>query len=110
MEDALYDSQAMRAFVGSELVPDATTLLKFRHLLEQHELTQKIFGEVNALLRERGVLLREGTIVDATIMAARPSTKNRAHARDPEMKQTNKGNQWHFGRIFFDSTCRDSSD
>lgn len=97
LEDALYDSQAMRGFVGSDLVPDATTLLKFRHLLERHQLTQRIFEEVNALLRERGVLLREGTIVDATIMAAPPSTKNRAKTRDPEMRQTKKGNAWHFG-------------
>jgi IS5 family transposase len=97
LEDALYDSQAMRGFVGSDLVPDATTLLKFRHLLERHHLTQRILEEVNALLHERGVLLREGTIVDATIMAAPPSTKNRAKARDPEMKQTKKGNAWHFG-------------
>ena len=97
LEDALYDSQAMRAFVGSDLVPDATTLLKFRHLLEQHELTKRIFEEVNALLRERGILLREGTIVDATIITAPSSTKNKAKARDPEMHQTKKGNAWYFG-------------
>ena len=97
LEDALYDSQAMRAFVGSDLVPDATTLLKFRHRLERHELTKQIFGQVNALLTERGVLLREGTIVDATIIAAPASIKNKAKERDPEMHQTKKGNAWHFG-------------
>lgn len=97
LEDALYDSQALRAFAGSDAVPDATTLLQFRHLLERHRLTQAIFAEVNAHLGERGLLLREGTIVDATIIAAAPSTKNRAKARDPEMKQTKKGNAWHFG-------------
>jgi transposase, IS5 family len=101
LEDALYDSQAMREFVGIELgreqVPDATTLLKFRRLLEDRKLTQAIFDEVNAHLGERGLLMREGTLVDATIIAAPPSTKNKAHARDPEMHQTKKGNQWHFG-------------
>lgn len=97
LEDALYDSQAMRAFVGSEAVPDATTLLGFRHLLERHELTRALFAEVNAHLGEKGLLLREGTIVDATIIAAAPSTKNKAKARDPEMHQTKKGNAWHFG-------------
>ena len=102
LEDALYDSQALRTFVGIDLgggeaVPDATTLLHFRHLLERHELTQAIFAEVNALLAERGILLREGTLVDATIIAAPSSTKNKAKARDPEMHQTRKGKQWHFG-------------
>lgn len=101
LEDALYDSQALRAFAGIDLgtqaVPDATTLLGFRHLLERHDLTQALFAEVNALLGERGALLREGTIVDATIIAAPSSTKNRAKARDPEMHQTKKGNAWHFG-------------
>ena len=101
LEDALYDSQALRTFVGIELggeaVPDATTLLHFRHLLERHELTRAIFAEVNALLRERGILLREGTLVDATIIAAAPSTKNKAKARDPQMHQTRKGKQWYFG-------------
>lgn len=101
LEDALYDSQALRTFAGIDLscdaVPDATTLLKFRHLLEQHELTQAIFEEVNALLRERHLLMKEGTIVDATIIAAPSSTKNLAKKRDPEMHQTRKGNQWYFG-------------
>ena len=102
LEDALYDSQALRTFVGIDLgsgeaVPDATTLLHFRHLLERHALTRALFAEVNALLSERGILLREGTLVDATIIAAPASTKNKAKARDPEMHQTRKGKQWHFG-------------
>jgi IS5 family transposase len=101
LEDALYDSQALRTFAGIDLsveaVPDATTLLKFRHLLEAHDLTQRIFAEVGALLSERKLLMKEGTIVDATIIAAPSSTKNRAKERDPEMHQTRKGNQWYFG-------------
>jgi len=101
LEDAIYDSQAMRDFVGIDLaresVPDATTLLKFRRLLEQHQLTAKLFEGINAHLSERGLLLREGTMVDATIIAAPPSTKNKDHERDPEMHQTKKGNEWHFG-------------
>jgi IS5 family transposase len=101
LEDALYDSQALRTFAGIDLsveaVPDATTLLKFRHLLEAHDLTQAIFGEVSALLSERKLLMKEGTIVDATIIAAPSSTKNARKERDPEMHQTRKGNQWYFG-------------
>ena len=97
LEDAIHDSRAMRAFVGADVVPDATTLLKFRHLLEEHDLTRHLFAEINAVLSERGAFLREGTIVDATIIAAAPSTKNQAKARDPEMHQTKKGNAWHFG-------------
>jgi transposase, IS5 family len=101
LEDAIYDSQAMREFVGIDLaresVPDATTVLKFRRLLEQHELTQQLFDGINAHLAERGLLLREGSMVDATIIAAPPSTKNKDKARDPEMHQTKKGNEWHFG-------------
>ena len=101
LEDAIYDSQSMREFVGIDLaresVPDATTLLKFRRLLEEHGLTAKLFEGINAHLAERGLLLREGTMVDATIIAASPSTKNKDHARDPEMHQTKKGNEWHFG-------------
>lgn len=101
LEDAIYDSQALRSFVGIDLsvdpVPDATTLLKFRHLLEAHDLTQALFAEVKALLGERQLLLREGTIVDATIIAAPSSTKNAGRARDPEMHQVKKGNAWHFG-------------
>lgn len=101
LEDALYDSQAMREFVGIDLgrenVPDATTLLKFRRLLEQHDLTAAILAEVNAHLTERGLLMRQGTVVDATIIAAPSSTKNEDGKRDPEMHQAKKGNQWHFG-------------
>ena len=101
LEDAIYDSQSMREFLGLDLardpVPDATTLLKFRRLLEEHDLTATLFKGINAHLAERGLLLREGTMVDATIIAAPPSTKNKEHARDPEMHQTKKGNEWHFG-------------
>ncbi|MCW2957195.1 MAG: Mobile element protein [Thermoleophilia bacterium] len=101
LEDAIYDSQAMRTFAGIDLsmeaVPDATTLLHFRHLLEAHALTAKIFAEVAALLGEKKLLMREGTIVDATIIAAPSSTKNQAKERDPEMHQVKKGNAWHFG-------------
>ena len=101
LEDAIYDSQALRNFLGIDLgvesVPDATTLLKFRHLLEQHALTKQLLDEVNAFLEERGMLMREGTIVDATLIAAPPSTKNRDKARDPEMHQTKKGSQYYFG-------------
>ena len=101
LEDALYDSQALRGFAGIDLaaatVPDATTVMNFRHWLERHELTKVLFDEVGATLGARGLLLRQGTIVDATIIAAPPSTKNRSKARDPEMHQTKKGNQWYFG-------------
>jgi IS5 family transposase len=100
LEDALYDSLSLRAFVGvtgSEVVPDATTLLNFRHLLEEHDLTKSLFAAINAQLQSQGLLVREGTIVDATIIAAPSSTKNKARERDPEMHQTRKGNTWHFG-------------
>ena len=101
LEDALYDSQALRSFagidLGSEAVPDATTLLKFRHLLEAHELGRRIFEEVGALLEEKKLLMREGTLIDASIIAAPSSTKNRRRERDPDMHQTKKGNQWYFG-------------
>jgi IS5 family transposase len=101
LEDALYDSQALRGFAEIELnrdpVPDATTLLQFRHWLERHDLTRTLFDEIAAMLEERGLLMRQGTIVDATIIAAPPSTKNKSKTRDPEMHQTKKGNQWHFG-------------
>ena len=99
-EDALYDSQAIRRFVGIDLsreaAPDATTLLKFRHLLEKHQLTESIFSVINAHLAERGLFMREGTIVDATLIAASSSTKNRECARDREMHSSKKGNQWYF--------------
>jgi transposase len=95
IEDAIYDSQAIRGFVGIDLThesaPDATTLLKFRRLLEKHELTRRIFDEINAHLTSKGLMMREGTIVDATLIAAPPSTKNRDEKRDPEMHQSKKG-------------------
>ncbi len=100
-EDALYDSQAIRRFVGVDLAreaaPDATTLLKFRRLLEAHRLTQSIFDTINQHLAAKGLLLKEGTVVDATLIAAPPSVKNRDRTRDPDMHQAKKGKQWHFG-------------
>jgi transposase, IS5 family len=101
LEDALYDSQALRGFAGIDLnrgpVPDATTVLHFRHWLERHDLTRALFDEVGRMLEERSLLMRQGTIVDATIIAAPSSTKNKPKSRDPEMHQTKKGNQWYFG-------------
>ncbi len=101
MEDALYDIESMRRFAGIDLegdaVPDETTILHFRHLLEKHNLTKGLFEGINRHLSARGLLVREGTIVDATIINAPSSTKNREKKRDPEMKQTKKGNQWYFG-------------
>lgn len=101
MEDALYEIESMRRFAGLELnenaIPDETTILKFRRLLEQHGLAAKMLAVVNAHLTDKKLLLRQGTIVDATIIAAPPSTRNADHARDPEMHQTRKGNQWYFG-------------
>jgi IS5 family transposase len=101
LEDALYDSIAMRAFAGIDLavenVPDATTLLKFRRLLLEHDLTRRLFDEIGISLCERGLMMKEGTLVDATIIEAPPSTKNAEKQRDPEMHQTKKGNEWHFG-------------
>ncbi len=101
VEEALYDSEAMRRFVGIDLgreaVPDESTVLQFRHLLEQHGLAEQILAEVNGYLVKHGMKLSRGTIVDATIIAAAASTKNKAKARDPEMHQTKKGNQWYFG-------------
>ena len=100
-EEALYDSEAMRRFVGLELgddaFPDETTILHFRHLLERHQLTEAMFALVRELLTEQGLLMKQGTIVDATIIHAPSSTKNARHARDPEMKPTRKGNTWYFG-------------
>jgi IS5 family transposase len=101
IEDAIYDSQAIRRFVGIDLAreaaPDATTLLRFRRLLEQHDLARSIFDAINTHLAAKGLMLREGTIVDATIIAAPSSTKNQDGKRDPEMHQVKKGNQWYFG-------------
>ncbi len=101
VEDAITDSQALRRFVGIDLsredAPDATTLLQFRRLLETHRLTEKLFSCINGQLAAQGLLLKEGTIADATILSAPSSTKNREKARDPEMHQTKKGNQYYFG-------------
>jgi IS5 family transposase len=100
-EDAIYDSESMRRFVGVDLeddvVPDETTILRFRHLLEKHGLAEAMFHEINTLLSEKRLLMKSGTIVDATIIAAPSSTKNASESRDPEMRQTRKGNMWHFG-------------
>jgi transposase, IS5 family len=101
VEEALYDSLAMRQFVGIDLgrepVPDETTVCRFRHLLERHDLGRRLFEEVQRHLAANGLKLATGTIVDATIIAAPSSTKNAQKARDPEMHQTKKGNQWYFG-------------
>ena len=101
VEDAIYDSYAMRKFLGLdftvEQVPDATTLLHFRHLLEKHQLGRRLFDAQNELFDEQGWIMRGGSIVDATIIAAPSSTKNAAGGRDPQMHQTRKGQQWYFG-------------
>src|SRR5438552_2609396 len=101
VEEALYDSAGMRQFVGIDLgcepVPDETTVCKFRHLLEEHQLGEQILGQVNLHLQAQGVRITTGTIVDATILHAPTSTKNREQQRDPEMHQTKKGKQWYFG-------------
>ncbi|MBK9521851.1 MAG: IS5 family transposase [Rhodocyclaceae bacterium] len=100
-EDALYDVAVFREFcqfdLGQERIPDSTTLLGFRHLMEQHNLGAALFAKVGELLLASGMKLSGGTIVDATLIAAPPSTKNQDKARDPEMHQTKKGNEWHFG-------------
>jgi transposase, IS5 family len=100
-EETLYDSESMRRFAGIELgddrILDETTILKFRHLLERHGLTEAIFADMNAHLADKGITLRSGTLVDATIIDAPSSTKNKAGARDPEMSSTKKGNDWCFG-------------
>ena len=101
VEEALYDSAVMRQFVGIDLgcepAPDETTVCKFRHLLEEHQLGEQILGQVNLHLQAQGVRITTGTIVDATILHAPTSTKNREQQRDPEMHQTKKGKQWYFG-------------
>ena len=100
MEDLLYESEPVRRFAGLKLsgpLPDETTIPNFRHLLEQHSLGQGLLAEINANLESQGLKLREGTIVDATIIEAPSPTKNRTGERDPEMHQTKKGNQWRFG-------------
>jgi transposase, IS5 family len=101
MEEALFDMPLYREFAGLEnwdrALPDESTILRFRHLLEKHKLAAQILVLVNDLLRDKGLMLRSGTVVDATLIAAPSSTKNASGERDPEMHQTKKGNQWHFG-------------
>jgi len=101
MEDALIEVPTMRRFAGidmiSDRIPDETTILSFRHLLEKHELGQQIFEVVKAYLKANGMAMKQGTIIDATLIAAPSSTKNQKRERDPEMHQTKKGNQWYFG-------------
>ena len=101
VEDAIYDSYSFRKFMGinfnEEQVPDATTLLKFRHLLEENHLGEQMFKAINYVLEQCGAMMKGGTIVDATIINAPSSTKNAEKARDPEMHQTKKGNEWRFG-------------
>ena len=100
-EEALYDSLTMRRFAGirtdADVIPDETSILNFRRLLEQHQLTARLFTAINAHMAERGLLVGRGTIVDATIINAPPSTKNAKKERDPQMHQTRKGQQWYFG-------------
>ncbi len=100
MEDLLHEVESVRRFVGLRLsgpLPDETTILEFRHLLERHGLGEVLLGGINEHLASRGLRLREGTIVDASLIEAPSSTKNKAGRRDPEMRQTKKGNQWYFG-------------
>ena len=100
MEDLLYEAESVRRFVGLRLsgpLPDETTILNFRHLLEERRLGQGLMEEINRHLASQGLRLREGTIVDASIIEAPSSTKNGAGERDPQMRQTKKGNEWHFG-------------
>jgi IS5 family transposase len=99
MEDSLYEIESMRRFAGISIdaVPDETTILNFRHLLEKHDLGEKLFHKINRYLEKKGLSFKEGTIMDATIIAAPTSTKNKSGQRDPEMHQTKKGNEWHFG-------------
>jgi IS5 family transposase len=112
LEDARYDSQALRSFARIELsaegVPDATTLLKFRRLLETHDLCKGLLTAINAELGAQGLLLREGTLVDATLIAAPSSTKNKQKQRDPERHQTKKGHPWYFGMKAHLGADRDS--
>ncbi len=101
MEEALHDVALLRSFAGldafEDVMPDESTILRFRHLLEQHELATVIFADVARVLAEKGLTMKRGTVVDATLIAAPSSTKNQDKQRDPEMTQTKKGNQWHFG-------------
>ena len=100
MEEALFETPLYRDFAGLDAnarVPDRVSILRFRHLLEKHDLSKQFFQTVNAMLKERGLMLHSGTVIDATIIAAPSSTKNSTGKRDPEMHQTKKGKQWHHG-------------
>ena len=100
MEEAFFDTPLYREFAQLDefaRLPDESTILRFRHRLERHKLAEQILATVNALLTERGLLLKAGTVVDATLIAAPTSTKNKGRARDPEMHSSKKGNQWYFG-------------
>jgi IS5 family transposase len=111
-EEALYDSITMRQFAGvrtdADVIPDETSILNFRRLLEKHQLSGQLFAVINAHLSERGLIVGKGTIVDATIIDAPSSTKNAKHKRDPEMHQTRKGKQWYFGMKVHTGTDTDS--
>jgi IS5 family transposase len=101
MEDAVYDRNSFQKFLEIDLisdrVPDETTILNFRHLLQEHELTKSLFNEINIYLQEKNLLLKEGTTIDATLIAAPTSTKNKDRKRDPDMSSAKKGNNWYFG-------------
>ena len=111
-EEALYDSITMRGFAGvstdEDVIPDETSILNFRRLLEKHKLTERLLTEINTHLAERGLLVGKGTIVDATIINAPSSTKNEKKKRDPQMHQTRKGKQWYFGMKIHTGTDADS--
>lgn len=111
-EEALYDSLTMRRFAGvctdADVIPDETSILNFRRLLEVHKLTEQLFGAINSYLSEHGLILGKGTIVDATIINAPSSTKNANKQRDPDMHQTRKGKQWYFGMKVHTGTDADS--
>jgi len=113
MEEALYDTPMFREFVGLDMgedhLPDESTILRFRHLLEAHNLSLQILATVNATLMAKGLLLKQGTVVDATLIASPTSTKNSTGTRDPEMHQTNKGNQWYHGMKAHIGSDADSS-
>ncbi len=112
IEDALIEVATMRRFAGidmlSDRIPDETTILAFRHLLEKHNLGEQIFETVKAHLKQRGMAMKQGTIIDATLIAAPRSTKNKDGKRDPEMHQTCKGKQWHFGMKIHIGVDKDS--
>jgi IS5 family transposase len=112
MEDALIEVPTMRRFAGIDLIsdriPDETTILSFRHLLEKHDLGKQIFETVKAHLKANGMAMKQGTIIDATLIAAPSSTKNKKGERDPEMHQTKKGNQWYFGMKVYIGVDKDN--